>query len=63
LAVFDRDRYFQPGTYTLLPPPEGRRIGDRAGTKPGSNIRKGKAHNVDRAQPLRGRVSAGMFLA
>lgn len=62
LAVFDRDGYFAPGTYTLQPPPPGRQIGDRVGMASGSNTRKGKARNVDRAQPLRGRVSAGQFL-
>lgn len=61
LAVFDRDGYFAVGTYILNPPPVGRRIGDRAGTKPGSNTRQGRARGVDRANPLRGRVSAGQF--
>lgn len=62
LAVFDHDGYFQPGTYTLRAPMPGRRIGDRVGTPMGSNRREGKARNVDRAEPVRGRVSAGMFL-
>ena len=58
LAVFDRDGYFAPGTYRLLPPPEERKIGARAGQKSGSNTRNRKAAQL----PLRPRVSAGMFL-
>jgi hypothetical protein len=62
LTVFDKDRYFAPGIYTLLPPPPGRRVGDRVGKgSSGSNVRTGRAANVDRAPSLRGRVSAGQL--
>lgn len=63
LAVFDKDDYFAPGTYILQPPPPGKQIGDRVGGASGSNTRRGRARNVDRAESLRGRVSAGMFRA
>lgn len=61
ISVFDSDGYFKSGEYTLLPPPDKRKIGARAGTKPGSNVRKAKAASVDRAKPIRGTVSPGKF--
>lgn len=53
IHAYDQAGYFRPCTLTLLVPSPSRKIGARAGTKPGSNTRKGKAKNVRNAPPLR----------
>lgn len=53
IDAFDKAGYFQPGTYTFSAPLVRQRIGARAGTKPGSNKRTGKAKSVHTARPLR----------
>ena len=51
IKTFDKAGYFEPGQYTLLPPKV--KLGDRKGTKSGSNVRKGQAKTVYKALPLR----------
>lgn len=50
ISVFDQDGGFKPGEYQFVPPRV--KIGDRKGTKPGSNKREGVVKNVTN-KPLR----------
>ena len=53
VRAYDQSGYFRPCTLQLNVPPASKRIGARAGTKPGSNKRTGKARSVRNAPPLR----------
>lgn len=61
IATYDEDQYFKPGRYQLMPPPPNRQIGARSQGASGSATRTGRVPNVDRAEPRRGRVSAGQL--